>query len=227
MHREFVQDSAKRGTALRILFVILYLFVVPAWAGELAVTVVDAEGHPVPQAVVTLFPHDRDQAPVLAKGAQPLVVDQVKETFVPAIQILRPGGTVLFRNSDRVRHHVYSFSATRTFEFVLAAGESSPALVLPKVGVITIGCNIHDRMVAYLFVTDAPYAALTAEAGTVSFSELKDGVYTARIFHPRQRRNPLPSEQEVSVGAMGAGLRFTLSLLPDRLHDRSPERGGY
>src|SRR5271170_3710897 len=98
----------------------------PAAATELVVQVSDAAGRPVPDAVVALAP--RGAAATLAAARAPaltqrLVVDQRNETFIPYVQIVPRGGEVIFRNSDLTRHHVYSFSPARAFEFVLAPDE--------------------------------------------------------------------------------------------------------
>lgn len=89
--------------------------------------------------------------------------------FMPYIEVFRPGDEVVFRNSDRTRHHVYSFSPNRTFEFVLAPGQSLARMKLDKSGVITVGCNIHDQMATYLYVSDAPWIARTAMETSVGF----------------------------------------------------------
>jgi len=95
--------------------------------------------------------------------------DQKNLMFMPYIEVFRPGDEVVFRNSDRTRHHVYSFSSNRTFEFVLAPGQSSARMKLDKSGVIAGGCNIHDQMATYLYVSDAPWIARTARETSVGF----------------------------------------------------------
>src|SRR5579871_523885 len=98
----------------------------PLGAADLVVRVSDDDGRPVPDAVVTLMPHG-DTTPAGA-SPEPLIVDQRNETFIPYVLIVPQGGDVVFRNSDLTRHHVYSFSPVRAFEFVLAPGEQSGAV---------------------------------------------------------------------------------------------------
>ena len=147
---------------------------------EVTVHLDDGRGHAVSDAVVMLIP---DAAPAAA-SAPPApathVVDQRDETFVPYVQLLRPGDEVVFRNSDSTRHHVYSFAAIRTFEFVLRPGESSPALVMDKSGIAAVGCNIHDHMITYLFVSAVPAIALSGGDGNATIAHLAPGRYTAR-----------------------------------------------
>src|SRR5438046_1325265 len=120
------------------------LLPVSAAAAELKVAVRDGHGHPVADAVVSVTDVSASSTPQrVAWPATTRIIDQKDLAFVPYLQIFRPGDSVVFRNSDRTRHHVYSFSATRQFEFVLAPGESSGTLRLDKLGVVAVGCNIH------------------------------------------------------------------------------------
>ena len=55
------------------------------------------------------------------------------------------GTAIDFPNRDDVRHHVYSFSQAKTFELKLYAGKPEDPVVFDFVGVVELGCNIHDR----------------------------------------------------------------------------------
>lgn len=188
--------------------------VLPARAGEVAVQVVDARALPVGDAVVTLTP-DTAAGPT----AQPAVthyVDQKDETFVPYVQVLAPGDRVVFRNSDRTRHHVYSFSPVKAFEFMLRPGESSPELRLPQPGIVAVGCNIHDHMIAYLVVS-AGRAQVTGSQGRAVFDHLPPGGYTVHVWHPQLRpgREPPEAKTRIADAAEVQAVSFTLTLVPD------------
>ena len=191
----------------------------PAWAGQLVVRVSDAGGHGVADAVVTLVA----AAPGPEESPQPVThfVDQRDETFIPYVQVVRPGDRVVFRNSDDTRHHVYSFSEAKAFEFLLRPGESSPPVTLDKAGLVAVGCNIHDHMIAYLLVSPAS-AQVTPADGQVVFEHLTPGIYSVTVWHPQLRPGQTPPT-ETSTVAEGAAAqaRFTLSLVPDpRRFDR-------
>jgi plastocyanin len=205
---------------MRCLLVVASLLLGNAWpvlAAEVTVHLDDGRGHAVSDAVVMLIP---DAAPAAA-SAPPApathVVDQRDETFVPYVQLLRPGDEVVFRNSDSTRHHVYSFAAIRTFEFVLRPGESSPALVMDKSGIAAVGCNIHDHMITYLFVSAVPAIALSGGDGNATIGHLAPGRYTAHVWHPQLHPgHPQPSQSVTIGGDADTGhLDFTLSLMPD------------
>lgn len=185
-------------------------------AADLRVQVVDARQHPVADAVVTLASLEPG-APASAAPAPPrtAVIDQREEAFVPYVAVLRPGDAVVFRNSDDTRHHVYSFSPIKTFEYVVKPGESSPALTIDKTGIVAVGCNIHDHMRTWLFVTQAPWVAVSDARGMVRFADLAPGRYRVVTWHPQLR----PRQPEVATTATLAAAPLVvpvqLNLLPD------------
>ncbi|MGH8211660.1 MAG: methylamine utilization protein [Rhodanobacteraceae bacterium] len=202
-------------TAHWLTFPLALSLAAPTHAGSLEVRLFDQHGKPVADAVVTLLPRDGTPAPAQAGTVK--VIDQKNLTFIPYIEMFRPGDSVVFRNSDGTRHHVYSFSPAKAFEFVLAPGEKSAPLVLDKTGVIAVGCNIHDQMIAYLYVSGAPWIAHPRADGTVEFDDLPAGAYTVRVWQPRLRPSQPDLAQSVTVvgTASAQTLKFDLSLLPD------------
>lgn len=186
----------------------------PLWAGQLVVRISDSGGHAVGDAVVTVTPASPSAQPVPAPVTR--YVDQRDETFIPYVQVVRPGDRLVFRNSDGTRHHVYSFSEAKAFEFLLRPGESSPPTTLDKPGLVAVGCNIHDHMITYLLITSGQ-AKVTPSQGQVVFDALPPGIYKVTVWHPQLRPGQVqPSE----VAAVGEGTDaqhadFTLSLIPD------------
>ncbi len=74
---------------------------------------------------------------------------------------------VQFPNKDNIRHHVYSFSAARKFELPLYSGTPAQPVLFDKVGVVKLGCNIHDWMIGYIYVTETPYFGKSNAEGRV------------------------------------------------------------
>jgi plastocyanin len=204
------------------LAVSLLLASASAAAGPLSVRIADSRGRPVEDAVVALVPRDsatvgRHDAPVTR------VIDQKNLMFMPYVQVFRPGDAVVFRNSDRTRHHVYSFSRAKAFEFVLAPGQRSPALTLDNAGVVAVGCNIHDRMATYLYVSAAPWIAQSDHDGVASFPNLPPGRYTVTTWHPRLRPGRADARTTVVVTTNAPiALDVPLSLLPERKQQGDP-----
>ena len=93
------------------------------------------------------------------------------------------GTAVSFPNSDNIRHHVYSFSPAKRFELRLYQARRRP-VVFDKPGVVVLGCNIHDWMLGYVYITDDPFFAVSDDAGRLAL-DLPPGRYTASLWHPR------------------------------------------
>ncbi len=84
-----------------------------------------------------------------------------------------------------MRHHVYSFSPAKRFELPLYAGVPAEPVVFDKPGVVVLGCNIHDWMVGYVYVSESPYFAKTGKDGKALLTELPPRAYTLRVWHPQ------------------------------------------
>jgi len=182
-------------------------------AAELTVTIDDGHGKPAADAVVSLRREDASSAEPHAAVTR--IIDQRHETFLPYVEIFRPGDQVVFRNSDRTRHHVYSFSIAKTFEFVIAPGEESPPVTLDRAGEIAVGCNIHDHMITHLFVSDAPWVARSDESGRVVFKGLPKGAYTLDVWHPQLRPGRQAPHEPIEIGDAAATAKYSMPLLPD------------
>ena len=206
-------------------------FAATAGAAELKVQVNDDHGHPVADAVVTLLPQNlaQNRAPEPRSASTTKIIDQKDEMFIPYIEIFRPGDKVLFRNSDQTRHHVYSFSPVKSFEFVMAPGESSKPLELDQTGVVAVGCNIHDMMITYLYISDAPWIARSGADGRVDLRDVPAGAWNVRVWHPRLRpgKPDLAQSATIVTAAESKTLTFALSLLPDSRREFDREHTRY
>jgi plastocyanin len=152
-------------------------------AGELSVSVRDRSGHAVANVVVTAMP-----AAAAERAASPdhteAIMDQQNMAFVPQVLVVATGSDVKFPNSDMVSHQVYSFSAAKRFQLPLYKGAAHPPVNFDKPGLVVLGCNIHDQMVGYILVTDAPYFGRTDAQGTLHWSNLPPGTYTVTLWSP-------------------------------------------
>jgi len=193
-------------------FALLALSSTFATAAELDVTVTDARGGAAQDAVVSLRGGNGTPS---AQGPTIRPIDQRNETFIPYVEIFRPGDSVVFRNSDRTRHHVYSFAPVKSFEFVIAPGENTPPVTLDRVGEIAVGCNIHDQMIAHLYVSDAPWVAKSDAQGHAVFRDLPAGHYEVSVWHPQLRPGRPEPQQAIDVGSGLANATFTLPLIAD------------
>ena len=200
--------------ALPSVLLMLLIAAAPAVAGELSVSIDDGHGRPAADAVVSLR-RDGDAERSQQQAPMTKIIDQRDETFIPYVEIFRPGDQVVFRNSDRTRHHVYSFAAAKSFEFVIAPGASSAPVMLDRIGEIAVGCNIHDKMITHLYVSDAPWIARSPSDGRVVFDNLPAGTYEIDVWHPQLRPGKPGPHQTIVIDDGPAKATFSLPLLPD------------
>ena len=204
----------------RTLVALVALLVsVPAVAASLAVHVVDGAGKPVGDAVVALRPVGR-AAPVPAP-VRGLAVEQRNLMFHPFVTIVPVGSSVAFPNFDATRHHVYSFSAPKRFEFKLFARDQSRSVILDRPGTVAVGCNIHDKMSAFLFVTDTAWTAKTDGAGNAAFHDAPSGAVTISVWHPYLRSPDGSVARKVALGDAPHTEGFAVKLRSPPMHDMS------
>lgn len=174
-----------------------------AAAADLTVTIRDAKGKPVPDAVITAYPGGKPPAGPL-KMAGPYRVVQQGLQFSPFVSVVPAGATVAFPNLDSVMHHVYSFSAPHPFEIKLYGKDESRTQTFDKPGVIALGCNIHDQMIAFIKVVDTPYAAKAGADGVARLTGLPDGSTVVHIWHPYMKTKTGEVVQTLSLGGSSA-----------------------
>ena len=203
----------------RSLWLVLALLTTPALAGPLRVRVVDAAGKPVHDAVVTLRPVGR--AANVPKPSASYTIEQRNLQFHPFVSIVPVGATVTFPNFDVTRHHVYSFSATKRFEFKLFAKDQSRSIKVDRPGTVAVGCNIHDQMSAFLFVTDTAWTARTDSNGAVLFHDAPAGAVTIGVWHPYLRAPDGALVRQVALNGTPHSEAFAVKLRPPPMHDMS------
>ncbi len=197
--------AVSRGMTARLFDLgcaLLFAALAPvAAAAPLDVQVTDAAGRPLAGAVVFLeSPEARAQVKPLA-GAE---IAQQDKRFVPSVSVVTVGSAVAFPNRDKVRHHVYSFSAAKRFEIKLYVGTPAAPVVFDQPGVAVLGCNIHDQMSAFVVIVDTPWYGRTDEQGRWSGAQVPPGSYKLRAWHASLPPGAPASEQALRVEAAGA-----------------------
>ena len=132
--------------------------------------------------------------------------------FQPHVLVVQTGTAVSFPNFDTVRHHVYSFSPIKPFDIKLYSGTPSEPVVFDKPGIAALGCNIHDRMGAFIVVVDTPVFGKTNAQGELSL-DLPPGEHALKLWHS-SRLQPLLLSQKLTVPAGQASGQSSLVLAP-------------
>jgi hypothetical protein len=166
-----------------VLVLVTALMAPRARAADLQIALHNPKGQPIHDAVVTYYPQG-GAAPGPIRFDWPYRMAQQNLQFDPFVLVVPQGATVAFPNRDTVRHQVYSFSPAHPFELKLYGRDQTRTVKFDRVGVVALGCNIHDSMVAFIKVVDTPYAAKTDAQGLVLLRDLPAGAGTMKIWHP-------------------------------------------
>ncbi len=177
-------------------------------AAPLTVSVSDATGRPLADAVVYVLLRGVAQSAAPGATAQ---IGQRERRFQPHVSVVQTGTAVAFPNFDTVRHHVYSFSPIRKFELKLYAGTPSEPVVFDKAGTAVLGCNIHDRMSAFVHVVDTPLFAQTGADGKATL-DVPAGEHRLRAWHARLPDALPPLDQPLRTGSAPAQVTLVLDV---------------
>jgi plastocyanin len=169
--------------------------IAPALGGTIAVQATLVNHEPLAGAVISVH-SDSNRTPPAPVEA---ILDQINLTFVPDLIVIPVGSTVEFPNSDSVSHQIYSFSPTKRFQLPLYRGKPYPPVHFDQAGIVTVGCNIHDKMVGYIFVTDAQYFGRTDAHGAWSVQNVPRGTYHVSVWHPLLREPAASLDHEITV----------------------------
>jgi plastocyanin len=205
-------------------FVLLAVWILcgRAQGGSLLVTVKDGQGTLVSDAVVYAKPG----TPVVSLEKKQAVIEQRDKQFVPYVTAIQVGTSVTFPNRDSVRHDVYSLSPAKRFELPLYAGIPAEAVAFDKEGFVTLGCSIHDWMVAYIAVLPTPYFQVTGKDGHTALENLPAGQYTVQVWQPLLKGTPEKFAQHVDLAEGSKELLFTLDLRRDSRAKNAPLPNG-
>lgn len=199
-----------RHISHRIAFCLSSLAVACAGATGIAVQVQDASGKVLPDTVI--YVELEGGATPGGKAQAAVEIEQKALKFMPLVSVVQTGSKINFPNNDKVRHHIYSFSPAHKFDQKLYSGQSAAPQVFDKAGTVVLGCNIHDKMLAYVKVIDTPWFAKTDGAGAARIELPAAGKYVVKAWHYNSVGGATP-EQVLTVKA-GEQLTTAVFKLP-------------
>ena len=167
------------------------------YAADLTIRLTNASGVPLAGAVVF------DSGAMAASGSTPVrkreTIVQRNRVFDPFVTVVNKGTAISFPNDDPMLHHVYSFSPAKRFEIKLYKGTPAAPVVFDRTGVVALGCNVHDWMLAYVLVLDTPVFGKSGIDGVVRLQSLAAGTHELMAWYPGMRE-PVPL-QSVTLAA--------------------------
>ncbi len=142
--------------------------------------------------------------------SKPFIVDQKGLLFIPHVIVVPVGGTVDFLNSDNVQHNVFwsAISGNKKLGKNLGTwpkGEKR-SFKFENPGVVSLLCNVHPEMSAYVIVVPTSYHATTNASGEYTIENVPDSPHTITVWHEGMKQQ---SRQVTTSGATKAD--FTLS----------------
>lgn len=195
-------------------------------AAELAIVVKDAAGNRIQDAVILADALDTPADGAIGGETKPpaVTIAQINKQFEPYVSVIRAGTAVDFPNRDHILHNVYSFSKAKRFQLPLYKDKPPEPVIFDKPGVVILGCNIHDWMVAYVYVVDTPHFAKTGADGRAVLTELPPRSYLVRVWHPRKKRRGSSPDRRIQITtASPEPVEFTVALKPEWRPRRPPE----
>lgn len=174
----------------RIFTLVALLVVSVGQAIALDINVVDQDGNPLVDAYVAI-----PSGEISAPKDEPAVMDQIDVKFVPHVLAIDQGQSVVFPNSDNIRHHVYSFSDPKRFEIKLYQGVPKKPVAFDKPGLVALGCNIHDSMLAYIYVSPWPVYGVSDKSGKVAFETEATEI---EVWHPWLKGKTKPERFDIA-----------------------------
>ena len=219
--------TAPAWPALSALVVACLLVPPGALAADLRARVLDTDGRPVADAVVAARALKPAGTPATPRDE---VVEQIDHEFAPHVKAVLAGSRVHFPNRDKVQHQVYSFSPAKRFELPLYSGTLAPPVTFDKPGIVILGCNIHDWMVGYVYVTDTSYSGTTGKDGVALIKDLPAGEYDVRVWQPGMTEPEDSTARRVTVARGGVyDAEWRIAVKPPFKVRRAPGpgRGGY
>jgi plastocyanin len=134
------------------------------------------------------------------------LMDQVQQTFIPSILLVRTGQPVDFLNNDDVLHNVRvrdSETKESAFNVAIPTGEKYTH-VFKRDGFYDVGCDIHPGMSAQIVASGSPYAAVADTSGAFEIAGVPNGPYKAIAYAGAQK-----IEREVTIAAGTSTLDLT------------------
>ena len=127
-------------------------------------------------------------------------MDQVQQTFLPPLMLVRTGQPTEFRNNDDVLHNVRvrdDGTKAPAFNVAIPTGEKY-RFVFERDGFYDVGCDIHPGMSAQIVASSSPYVTLADAGGNFTIDGVPPGSYKAVVYARAQRHEKTITLPQVS-----------------------------
>jgi plastocyanin len=118
-----------------------------------------------------------------APPAQPAVMNQIKNTYVPRLLPVVAGTTVEFRSEDPELHNVFGRGEKKVLFNQGIPPHATSSTKMTEPGVVKLSCNIHREMTAFIPVLQNPFFAQPDQkTGAFTIKAVPAGSYQLRLW---------------------------------------------
>ena len=93
------------------------------------------------------------------------------------------GSTVDFPNRDDIFHNVFAEYNAKKFDLGMYPKGQSRKVTFDKPGMVSVLCNVHSTMSAFIMVVDTPYYAKTNSKGQFRIGGVPSASYVLKVWH--------------------------------------------
>jgi plastocyanin len=134
-----------------------------------------------PSAVVYLEGDFRSDPKAKIKATAEMAQKSI--AFAPDLLPVLVGSTVEFPNMDDTYHNVFSYSKSKRFDLGrYRKGETPGTVLFDKPGVISVHCEIHERMRGMILVLETPHFKKTDTDGHYRLEHLPVGHFLLKAW---------------------------------------------
>ena len=113
----------------------------------------------------------------------PVTLQQKEKRFTPRLLVAIQGQEIVIPNSDALMHNTFSPHDSEPFDVGRYGKGKTQSVRLQEIGAHRVYCNIHQQMIADIFIVPNQYFAVTDEEGRFVIQNVPDGEYTVKVWH--------------------------------------------
>jgi len=120
----------------------------------------------------------------MTPGPDAVVIDQRSSGFTPAVAAVPAGGTVVYRNRDRVFHEAFAHAGADSFDTGQYRPGETRSVPVREVARFPVFCALHPDELGVVVVTPNRIMAQPGHDGTFRLPALPFGHYRVHAWHP-------------------------------------------
>jgi hypothetical protein len=97
--------------------------------------------------------------------------------------VVPAGSTVGFPNRDDIFHNVFAEYNAKKFDLGMYPKGQTRSVVFDKSGIVSVLCNVHSSMSAYVVVVDSGHYGKTDGHGSLTLTGVPTGNYEVQAWH--------------------------------------------